>query len=1211
MRTLNICLTLLITVSPLAGLRADDAGLEFFEKRIRPVLVQHCYECHASDAKKLGGGLLLDSRDGVRTGGDSGVVIVPGKPDDSLLIKAIRYTDDSVKMPPKGKLPAAAIADLEEWVQRGVPDSRDKPLPPKTTDSWEETLRTRARWWSLQPIQNPAVPQPKQSAWSDHPVDRFVLARLEEQGLTPAEPADPRTLVRRLSLVLLGLPPSHDVVEKFAGEWNAVAGSQENAAEVKSAGNKENDKEPATATPLIPPPPHFVIVKSKESRQRELVEKLVNSLLDSPHFGERWGRHWMDVVRFTETHGNEWNYEVHHAWRYRDYLIRAFNADVPYDQFIREHIAGDLLSPPRWNEAERFNESVIGTGFFRFGEVNHDDCISLRTLGFDIADNQIDTLTKAFQATTVACARCHNHKLDAVSMDDYYGVLGILRSSRLVSHCIDAPDVNAKLTQRLVELKTELRKELAAVWSQEPALISRFLQAAAAKRANRPDADELAKGLDAKRLEKWIAALAAEKMPLDDPFEPWRLLASATMADPATFAVEWRKLSERYATEDRERSAFNRTQFETYADFRPSSHLASRDSARRATDSQPADGQSTGSGVFLGQTPNDGSQPSPKKTPDPWQVGGQALRHGPGRSGDFALHHDGEALVRAVVPAGCFTHALSDKLNGTLRSPVLPLGKKHISFQVMGLRSSAVRLVSNNCQLNYKNYRALISSDLHWETFSPPDDRDSLQTYAELMTMFDNPKFPDQLSALGGDTENYKLPWEKAAENPRSYFGVTRVVLHDNPDLPKPELAHLRPLFVGTEPTSASEFAARYATTIEAAVRAFANDQATDEDVRWLDSLLRRELLANQVTSSPRLAEIANEYRRTEAELALPRVVAGIGESGSRFGQPVFLRGDCTRPGEIAAQRYLEVLSSSRDSFAAEGSGRRELAERITSARNPLTARVMANRIWHHLFGAGLVRTVDDFGHVGELPSHPELLDHLATRFMEDGWSMKRLIRSLVLTRTFQLSNQPSAASRELDPLNRVLQHYPARRMEAEAIRDSMLFVSGRLDRQLFGPSVQPNRDKDYADRRLFAGPLDGHGRRSLYIKNNLMERPKFLEAFNFPGGKVTQGRRDLTNVPAQALALLNDPFVLQQADVWGTQLIARSDNSLLSRVDTMFQSALNRLPTPDERERFERTALELAQLHQIPAANVLTSQLVWRDLGHAIFNLKEFIYIP
>ena len=1157
--------TALAVMCSLNRAHADDAGIEFFEKKIRPLLVAHCSECHAADAKKLGGELLLDSRDGVRKGGESGAAIVPGKPDESLLIKAVRYTDDSVKMPPKGKLPAAAIADLEEWIKRGAPDPRDKPVAPKANDSWEETMRVRARWWSLQPVQKAEVPRPQQTDWSDLPVDRFVLARLEKQGLKPAEPAEPRTLVRRLSLVLTGLPPTPEQVAAFLRDCESL-------------------------------------------RTEAAVEKLVGSLLDSPHFGERWARHWMDVVRFTETHGNEWNYEVHHAWRYRDYLIRAFNADGPFDQFIREHIAGDLLPTPRWNAKERFNESVIGTGFYRFGEVNHDDCISLRQIGYDIADNQIDTLTKAFQATTVACARCHNHKLDAVSMQDYYGMLGILRSSRLVSHCIDAPDVNAKLTQRLTELKAELRKELAAVWSQETSQLARFMQAAVAKRANRPDATELATGLDAKRLEKWIAVLAAEKTPLEDPFEPLRILATATMTDPASFSAEWQKLSERYAKEDRDRTEFNRSQFETFADFggetvagtlRVPSEASER--LRRINNSAITDGTRSVPATTVARVPGANG----------WQIGGQALRSDPGNSGNFTLHPDGDALVRAVLPAGCFTHTLSDKLNGTLRSPVLPLGKKNISFQVLGQRSSAVRLVSNNCQLNYKNYRALTSSDLHWETFSPPDDRDSLRTYAELMTMFDNPKFPDQLAALGGDKDIYKLPWDKAAENPRSYFGITRVVLHDGPEPPRGEVAHLRPLFAGNEPTSLADAVVRYGTVIEAVLRAWAEDRATDEDARWLDALLRRELLANQVGSSLRLAELAKEYRQTEAQLTLPRVVAGVGESSGGYDQPIFTRGDVARPGEVAPRRFLEVLSASRDSFAGAGSGRLELADRIASPSNPLTARVIVNRVWHHLFGTGLVRTVDDFGHVGELPSHPELLDHLAARFVEEGWSIKQLIRSLVLSRTFQLSNQPSAESREVDPQNRLLQHFPARRMEAEAIRDSILAASGRLDRTLFGPSIQPFRDKDYADRRLFAGPLDGHGRRSIYIKNNLMEGPKFLEAFNFPGGKVTQGRRDVTNVPAQALALLNDPFVLQQADVWAQRLVARSDSSVAERLQAMFESAFQRPLNPDEQTRFEQAVEQLAELNSVPSADVLKSQAVWKDMAHSLFNLKEFIYVP
>lgn len=1130
MHRLTPTLTLFLVAFGSQALAADNAGIEFFEKKIRPVLVEHCQKCHATDSKKIGGGLLLDHREGIFKGGDSGAAVEAGKPDDSLLITAIRYEDESLKMPPSGKLPAAVIADFEEWVKLGAPDPRDKPAKPVAGDSWAETMKQRADWWSLKPVQNPAVPQPANAAWSPNPIDRFLLAKLEEAKLTPAGFADPRTLARRVSLVLTGLPPTSEQVESFV--QHCAAG----------------------ATPDQPVP-------------TVALEKLVDSLLDSPHFGERWARHWLDIVHFTETHGNEWNYEVHHAWRYRDYLIRAFNADVPYDQFVREHIAGDLLPQPRINKQEQFNESIIATGFYRFGEVNHDDCIALRQIGYDLADNQIDTLTKTFQATTVACARCHNHKLDAISMLDYYGLLGVIRSSRLTSHAIDLPEVNAPQIQRMRELKVELRKEVAAVWLQDLPLLPRYLEAAQAKRAKLPNADELAKGLDPQRLEKWAAIAADDKLPLEHPLYGWQRLNSA-VTEPGKFAEEWKKFAEQIAKEDHERTAFNQQNYVTFADFR--------------SDQVPG-----------------------------WQMGGLGVAGPASRSGDFSVQPDGDAIVKSVLPAGRFTNVLSDKLNGTLRSPVLPAGKARISFQVMGQRSSAVRLVSNNCQLNYENYKALKTPELYWVTFKAPDDRESLRTYGELMTMFDNPKFPDQLSALGGDPENYRLPWEKAAENPRSYFGITRVVLHDVGEAPRAEVGHLQRLVAGPAPQSLGELSTRYVAVLEAAIRAWGDDKATDEDVRWIDPLLRRELLTNKVQQSPRSEELAKQYRQADTELSLPRVIVGISDSGPGIEQPVFIRGDCERPAEKASRRYLEVLSKPEERFTTDGSGRLELAERIASPTNPLTARVMVNRLWHHVFGTGLVRTVDDFGHVGDLPSHPELLDYLATKFVEEGWSVKRLIRQMLLTRAFQMSNQPSAEAVEKDPHNRLLQHYPARRMEAEAVRDSILAASGRLDHALYGMSIQPYREKEYADRRLFPGPLDGNGRRSIYVKNNLMEGPKFLAAFNFPGGKVTQGRRDVTNVPAQALALLNDPFVLQQADVWAQKLVTRENDSISIRVAEMFQTGLNRAPTAEEQARFEQTVAQFAELHQVPAESILKSLAVWKEISHIVFNMNEFIYIP
>jgi len=1109
----------------------DQAGAQYFEQKVRPLLVEHCYECHSAESKQLGGGLRLDSRAGVLKGGDSGPALHPGKPDESLLIRAVRYTDEAVQMPPTGKLPAAAIAELEAWVARGAPDPREAPAAPAAPEeTWQQTLERRAKWWSLQGVARPAVPTPRRGDWSQHPVDRFLLTKLESESLEPAAAADPRTLARRLSLVLTGLPPEREALDALLAECSTVPMSE-----------------------VLP---------------AQAVERYVDRLLASPHFGERWARHWLDVVRFSETHGNEWNYEVHHAWRYRDYLIRAFNDDLPYDRFIREHIAGDLLPQPRWNQQQRFNESLIATGFYRFGEVNHDDCISLRSIGYDLADNQIDTLTKAFQATTVACARCHNHKLDAVSMEDYYALLGVIRSSRQVSHCIDAPEVNAEILQRLGQVKPGVRRLLAEEWQQDVLQLPSLLAAAEAAHAQSPNAEALTSGLNGQSVKQLQEVLAAEKLPLEDPLSTWREIARSPQGDATSWATTWQTLAERFAKERDQRAKSNAEQYTVFADFR--------------------------GGAF----------------PE-WRVGGQAFRTKPTRSGDFALHAEGDVIVRSILPAGAYTHSLSEKLNGTLRSPVLPLGKKHISFQVLGRRSSAVRLVSNNCQLNYKNYRALTSDELGWVTFSPPEDRDALLTYAELMTMFDNPKFPDQLSALGGDKDNYKLPWDEAASNPRSYFGVTRVVLHDTPEPPQAELAHLQPLFAPGMPPSQEELSARYVVIAQQTLRAWADDTASDEDVRWIDALLRRGVLRNRLADLPRLQSAIDAYRHAEAELAVPRVALGFGDGGPGIDQPLLVRGDSARPSTTVPRRYLGILAKSQEPYPADGSGRLQLAEQIAAADNPLTARVMVNRIWHHLFGAGLVRTVDDFGHVGDTPSHAELLDYLAATFVEEGWSIKRMIRSLVLTRAFQMSHVASAASREVDPVNRLLQHYPSRRMEAEAVRDSILVTSGRLDRKLYGPSVQPYREKPYVDRRLFPGPLDGDGRRSIYIKNNLMEGPKFLAAFNFPGGKVTQGRRDVTNVPAQALALLNDPFVLQQAELWGKALVARNDSTPQQRIEAMFQAALGRPPAGSEQAQCLQTVRELAGLHQIDPAAVLQSEAVWKDLAHAMFNVSEFIYIP
>ncbi|MBI5773628.1 MAG: DUF1549 domain-containing protein, partial [Verrucomicrobia bacterium] len=415
---------LLLAVPPFALLRLlaapTAAQTEFFEKKIRPVLAGECYECHS--AKKQKGGLRLDWRDALLKGGDNGPAIVPGDAKKSLLITAITHARDDLKMPEKGvKLDEAVIQDFIAWVNNGAPDPRDTPPSADVAAStWDATLAARRTWWSFQPVTNAAVPTPKNAAWSEHPVDRFLVAKMEERGLQPASPADPRVLIRRLQFALTGLPPTPEEVAAFVRE--------------SSIGNRQL-----------------------------AFGNLADRLLVSPQFGERWARHWMDLVRYAETHGSESDPEIREAWRYRDYLIRAFNADVPLDELIREHIAGDLLPSPRLNRAEGLNESAIGIASLRLNEHGFQPVDTLDDQVKTI-ENQIDVLSKAFQGITIACARCHDHKFDPISQRDFYALYGVLASTRPAQVVVDAPELQTKNRAALAKLKGEIKLKLAEAW---------------------------------------------------------------------------------------------------------------------------------------------------------------------------------------------------------------------------------------------------------------------------------------------------------------------------------------------------------------------------------------------------------------------------------------------------------------------------------------------------------------------------------------------------------------------------------------------------------------------------------------------------------------------------------------------------------------------------------------------------------------------------
>ena len=1093
---------------PAAGQDWSAEDLEFFEVRVRPVLATQCSSCH-SESNAMSG-LRLDSRDAVLKGGNRGPAAVTGDPGESLLIRAIRH--ESLQMPLGGRLPDPDVTSLEEWVRRGLPWAPETATA-ATSDVSRHYESMRREHWAFQPVRRPDPPSLEQGGWTGNPIDRFVKARLDRAGLEPNRPATRTALLRRLSFALTGLPPSPTEVEEYLRDTGDAA-----------------------------------------------YERVLERLLASEHFGERWARHWMDIVRFGETLGNDWNYENNGAWLYRDYLIRAFNADIPYDQLVREHIAGDLMDTPRIGTDHTTNESLIGTFFFRLGELGHDDCTMFRAVRTDVVDDQIDTLGKAFQGLTIACARCHDHKLDPIPTADYYGLYGILDSSRMVTRTVDTPDMESDLKQRLGDLKPQIRAELARVWLGEARDLASHLLASVGTvdTPDPPDSGDTV--LDPERAEHIRKIVDSKDLGLSDPLFPWQQL-SATRADPrsAALAESWAALRERYGRHQRWRAQFNAENFDVVGDF--------------------------GSGDL-----------------SEWRAEGRGLERGAAASGDFAIAPGGHEVLTGILPPGIYTHLLTEKLNGALRSPYLPRDRKYISFRVLGGRLAAWRTVLDNCMLS-ERYQVFEQERLGWIKVPLRDEHDGYRIYAELVTKHDNPRLPDRPDRMKG------IKAEQMAD-PRSYFGVTKAVLHDCDELPEEELTHVQRLFEAGAPDDLKAVANRYASVASAAVKAWGEGAADEDHVRWLQWLLDHGFITNSKHLTPALRQAVDLYRTIERKVGSPRIVQGLSDAEAGRDTPIFRAGDPTDLGDVVPRRFLSLLDRHVPWERPAGSGRLETARLIASPRNPLTARVMVNRIWHYMFGRGIVPTVDNIGRFGERPSHPELLDYLASRFVEDGWSIKDTIRRVALSQTFRQASDASTLATAKDPGNELFHRYPARRLEAESIRDSILAVSGKLDRTMYGPSIHPYREKPKAYRKLLSGPLDGDGRRSIYLKVTRHEGAAFLEALDFPAPAAARGRRDVTNVPKQALTMMNDQFVVSEAQFWAEALIKESSESARTRLSTMYRKALGRHPESAELDRMDALARHFADLHGEPTDSLMESVPVWRDVAHAIFNLKEFIYI-
>ncbi len=1114
--------------------------IEFFEKKIRPVLAEHCYKCHSQEAKKVKGKLLLDSRTELLKGGEGGLVVVAGHPEKSRLIEAILYKNVDLQMPPRAKLPDAVIADLTAWVKMGAPWGVERaPRVSGGSDAFDLAKRKREHW-AWHPIQNQKPSAVKNQAWPRSDIDRFILARLEEKGLSPAAPADPRTLVRRLYFDLIGLPPSPQELETF----------------LRENGNDQTVTQPA-------------------------LEKLVDRLLDSPHFGERWGRHWLDLVRYAESRGHEFDYTLPNAHQYRDYVIRAFNADVPYNQFVAEHIAGDLLPKPRMHPTEKFNESILGTGFWFLGEQIHSP-VDICQDRADRQDNMIDVMSKTFLGLTVACARCHDHKFDAISTKDYYALAGYLQSSSYRLARFDTLDHNHEVAKKLAELRqrsqSKVLETLARGFAAKAENLADYLLGAREVLAKTHTREEVVKERQKVKtdiLDRWVSYLPMAAKDPKDPLHAWARIAIDPKAygekDVAeTLAPVIKAWSKQLA--DSKQALAGVDVIIDYGKFRPKDWI------------------------------QDGYCFSPVSPGD--------LKFSTDPARPIQIHERGCAQADPAW-IGLKLAAGSENEPGALERMTRAGRTLHTpSFQV---KSGRVHFLVKGTGLAYANVEGhvMIVGPLHGEVVMPIKASAGFQWVTQDLTRY---------KGLRAHVEFTPAPG--------SDFAIAMVVQGDNPprglDQPNADVLQM----IQKPNLTLDLLAGHYQALIGQPLRTLggmdpwmleAEPQAWHL-ANW--SIQHPELFGNPVEYSTWFERASAAYLADQAKLVstikTTSRLAPAMLDGNGVDERVFIRGSYKTAGEVAPRRLLEALVG--DTRAAErpsvrshaergneeaGSGRLHLAEQMTDpAVTPFGPRVMVNRVWHHLFGRGIVATVDNFGVLGERPTHPELLDYLADQFVQDGWSMKQLIRRLVLSSTYQMSSRPDEQAKQIDPQNLLLQHMRIRRLEGEAIRDAILQVSGGLDRKMFGRSVPVHLTAFQEGRgRPASGPIDGAGRRSVYLAVRRNFLSPLLLAFDTPSPFSTVGRRTVSNVPAQALILLNDPFVHQQAGKWAKQVLLQ-EKTESARITTMYQAAFSRAPT--ERE-MAACAEFIEQQSRLVAMNELA---VWSDLAHVLFNAKEFIYL-
>jgi hypothetical protein len=1099
-----------------AGQAADppDAADDLFEKDVRPLLVEKCAKCHGDVRPK--GGLKLTSRDHVLKGGDLGPAVVPGKPDASLLVKVVRYQDD-LRMPPTGKLTDRQVEVLERWVRRGAPWPGAKAAPAPTDGRFAVTEKHR-RFWSFRPVAAGPPPAVRDASWPRTPVDRFILAGLEASGITPAAPADKRTLLRRATFDLTGLPPTPAETDAFL-----------------------TDDSPGA----------FV--------------RVVDRLLASPRYGERWGRHWLDVVRYADARDLIQlppESDFREAWRYRDWVVEAFDHDLPYTDFVRAQVAGDLLPAPNG-----FNkDGLVATGLLAIADFVPGD-VDKHQMIADYVNDQVDVVGRAFLGLSVACARCHDHKFDPIPTEDYYALAGIFFSTRIIPGPVpgNTPLVRVPL---LSPAETARRQEQTVAVARRRAELEQTVPDAAdhayheyltglitgqaegylvaACECRRPTPGGMATsgdvarrhGLHAGVLAEWVAFLDRVAKDATGGYPPGLRdaaagklsgteLGRAAAALRASLAAEAKRV-EAEAVRSPEKASLARA---SLLHFRADDPRLATDAAGRVTLWPNRSG-------FAGNAGPSGPRGPVKAS---------------AKIGDHTksvVRFDGDAVLeaaRAVPPAGSLFLVFQAAATARPGERVVGWEDSDTGRHGLGLMTdpggrlhAVLRKDGQSGDLvDAKKAAGFETVCVTWGPGGTTLRRNGVATSAKTIDgLSSDPKIAvlriggpgsGRSPRFRGDIAEVRVYTRQLTEGEREQVETELRDAWFRPDDPKPPRDPVAELY-------AEVLSPRGPFWPAAAER----DRRLSPDVRSRIAAQRAEL------------DALRKYRPAD----LPQAIAAQdgGPKGTRHegfkDAPVYIRGDHKRPGKTVPRGFPQVLTDGREAPIVAGSGRLQLADWLARPENPLPARVMVNRIWQHHFGQGLVRTPNDFGERGDRPTHPELLDYLAARFVASGWSVKAMHRLLMLSAVYQQGSQagPTAAR---DPDNRLLGRMPRQRLEAEAVRDALLAAAGLLDNARGGP---PFTDLAVPRRTLY-----------LMAARTGANTSDFGRMFDRADPSLIVGQRGQSVVAPQALFFLNDPFVSATAKALAERVRREAPGDTEGRIRHLYALTLGRLPTKAE----------------------------------------------